>query len=274
LEAAIVADGEISGLRPSAFVPLDEHRAVRIYQRNLPHWRQQGCTYFLTFRLGDSIPDAVHRKWEDEQRLWLKARGIHYGGPRGHWRAAFERMPKEEQWRFQRHFNRQVQSCLDRGLGECWLGRADCVVIVRRTLLAADGDGYHLGDFVIMPNHVHALITPIVSERDEFRSTERRSTERNEFRSTGVGEERNTRRSQELEMLLKRIKGNSAVECNHLLGRAGTFWQADSYDHIVRSLEQLHAYREYIGTNPSEARIAVPASARYRAEWMDNWFRV
>jgi hypothetical protein len=27
------------------FVPFDEERAVRIYRRNLPHWRQDGATY-------------------------------------------------------------------------------------------------------------------------------------------------------------------------------------------------------------------------------------
>jgi len=121
-------NGMNSVLRPLAFVPLDEHRAVRIYQRNLPHWRQEGCTFFVTFRLGDSIPEVVRQQWNDEQRLWLQARGIQYDGPRGTWRIAFERLAKDEQWRFQQHFNRQVQSCLDRGLGECWLRRLAVVI--------------------------------------------------------------------------------------------------------------------------------------------------
>src|SRR6266581_288615 len=85
LEAAIVADGKIPGLRPSAFVPLDEQRAVRIYQRNLPHWRQEGCAYFVTFRLGDSIPDGVRRRWEYEKQMWLKRHGIEYDGKQGRW---------------------------------------------------------------------------------------------------------------------------------------------------------------------------------------------
>ena len=240
-----MANGMNSVLRP-AFVTFDEQRTVRIYQRNLPHWRQRGCTYFVTFRLGDSIPDGVRRQWEDEQRQWLQARGIRYDGPQGAWRAAFERLPANERWQFQKHFNRQVESCLDRGLGECWLRRKDCIDIVRTKLLSSDGVAYHLGDFVIMPNHVHLLVTPAV--------------ERNLFRST------------ELEMLLKRIKGSSAVECNRAVNRSGTFWQADSYDHIVRSLEQLHAFRAYIAANPQQAGITLPASALYRAAWVDKWF--
>jgi len=55
------------------FVPLDENKAVRIYHRNLPHWRQEGVTYFVTFRLADSIPDHVRQGWEDEKGNWLKA---------------------------------------------------------------------------------------------------------------------------------------------------------------------------------------------------------
>src|SRR5579871_1175852 len=79
-------------LRPP-FVPLDECRAVRIYQRNLPHWRQEGVTYFVTFREGDSIPEAVRCQWEEEKALWLKARRIAYDGERGQWRQAFEKLP-------------------------------------------------------------------------------------------------------------------------------------------------------------------------------------
>jgi hypothetical protein len=72
------------------FIPFDERQAVRIYQRNLPHWRQDGVTYFVTFRLGDSIPEAIRLKWEEEKKLWLKARGIGYDGEKGRWREAFE----------------------------------------------------------------------------------------------------------------------------------------------------------------------------------------
>ncbi len=58
------------------FVPFDECKAVRIYRRNLPHWRQDGTTYFVTFRLGDSLPRRVLDQWEYEKQLWLAARGI------------------------------------------------------------------------------------------------------------------------------------------------------------------------------------------------------
>jgi putative transposase len=173
------------------FVPFDEKNATRIYQRNLPHWRQDGSTYFVTFRLGDSIPEPIRLRWEEEKSLWLKARGIAYDGERGNWRIAFAKLPARVQHQFQKHFNRQVQSCLDRGLGCCYLRNPDCVAIVRTKILRDDGTRYHVGDFVIMPNHVHLLIIPAPG--------------------------------QELEMVLKSIKGASAVECNRHLLRSDTF---------------------------------------------------
>jgi putative transposase len=240
-----------SVLRPDWFVPFDERRAMRLYQRNLPHWRQDGCTYFVTFRLADSVPDGVRRRWEEEKKQWLEWCGISYDGERGRWREAFHRLARGEQFRFEQHFNRQVQSCLDRGLGECHLREPACAAAVWNELLRDDGRRHHVGDFVIIPNHIHLLITPV--------------------RDGGV--ERNSFRSEKLELILKSIKGASAVKCNRLLHRTGALWQADSYDHIVRSLEQLCAYREYIVRNPVLANIELPSRVLYRADWMDAWLR-
>ena len=221
--------------------PFDEQKTVRIYQRNLPHWRQDGCTYFVTFRLVDSIPDGVRREWEYEQKMWLQARGIRYDGPRGSWRTDFDKLPPQERFQFEKHFNRKVQACLDRGLGECWLKEAACINSLRDALLKADGERHHLGDFVIMPNHVHLLTTPIAGH--------------------------------ELEIILKAIKGKAAIECNKIVQRSGTLWQPESYDHIVRNLEQLVAYREYIAGNPARAELEPTGPELYRAEWMDVWLK-
>lgn len=222
------------------FVPFDERKAKFAYHRSLPHWRQAGATYFVTFRLGDSVPEGVRRQWEGEKALWLKARGILYDGEKGRWTSAFAKLPRDEQFQFHQHFNRQVQSCLDRGIGSCHLRSSQCVELVKAKLLADDGDQHHLGDFVIMPDHVHALITPVAENK--------------------------------LEAILKRIKGASAIECNRHLQRSGTFWQAESYDHIVRTIQQLHAYRTYIADNPRKAGITLPEYAYYIAEWMDVWY--
>ena len=48
-------------------------------------------------------------------------------------------------------------------------------------------------------------------------------------------------------------KSFTAHELNMLLGRRGTVWQDESFEHIVRSAEQLFYFRKYIAENPSKA---------------------
>jgi type I restriction enzyme R subunit/putative DNA methylase len=60
---------------------------------------------------------------------------------------------------------------------------------------------YQLRAWVLMANHVHVLLLPMISPSK----------------------------------LLASLKGVTAREANRILGRTGeTFWQAESYDHWVR----------------------------------------
>jgi hypothetical protein len=43
---------------PPCFQGLHPDKPVTVYQRHLPHWRQDGATYFVTFRLADSLPQS------------------------------------------------------------------------------------------------------------------------------------------------------------------------------------------------------------------------
>ena len=45
-------------------------------------------------------------------------------------------------------------------------------------------------------------------------------------------------------------KSTAAHRINKLLRRTGTFWQKESFDHIVRSPEQAQKFRQYIRENP------------------------
>ena len=70
----------------------------------------------------------------------------------------------------------------------------------------------------------------------------------------------------DLELILKAIKGAAARNCNLPLGSHSQYWQPDSYDHIVRTLEQLVVFREYIADNPKKAGIVLPPKASYHPE--------
>ena len=49
---------------PPGFQGQRDDLPLKIYQQHLPHWRQDGATYFVTFRLHDSLPQAKLRELE------------------------------------------------------------------------------------------------------------------------------------------------------------------------------------------------------------------
>lgn len=229
------------GIVRPPFRPFSLEELDRIYTRNLPHWRQPGATYWLTCRLGDSVPSDVLRHWEEERRVWLQARGILVPGRSVRWQNIAHRLSAADRRLFRRHFEQRMERYLDTGWGACHLANEACVRILREELLRGDGDTHHMGDFVVMPNHAHALVVPAPGH--------------------------------DLETLLKRWKGATAIECNRALGRHGALWRHETFDHIVRSLDHLQAYRNYIRDNPDKAGITISPLAYYRAAWMDAWSR-
>jgi len=81
---------------------------------------------------------------------------------------------------------------------------------------------YELYAFVVMANHLHILVHPLV---DPSR-------------------------------LLKSLKGATAREANKLLRRTGEpFWQKESYDHWVRDQAEFERIRVYIEKNPVNAGL-------------------
>ena len=81
---------------------------------------------------------------------------------------------------------------------------------------------YDLHAWAIMPNHVHLLLTPVVS----------------------------------LSKLLGSLKTATATQANLLLHRTGQpFWQDESYDHVVRNEREFARIRLYIENNPARAGL-------------------
>ena len=127
------------------FVPFRPRLPVRKYRRNLPHWRQDGGTYFVTFHTADSLPAQV--------LATLKRRALDFENSNTTlWSPADMR----EYLRLQR----QIQKWLDAGRGTCPLKDPACASVVRDALLHFDGDRYLLDQFVVMPNHAHVIVRP------------------------------------------------------------------------------------------------------------------
>jgi len=178
-------------------------------RRHLPHWQLDGAVYWVTFRLADSVPQALLREWQAKRAEWLDA----YPQP---WDA-------EVLDEYNKLFGDKFEKWLDDGMGSRALARADVKNIVRECLLFSDGTRHTLHAAVIMPTHVHCLLEP----HDGWK----------------------------LPQLLKSIKGISANKINKLLGKNGTFWQDESFDHIVRSELQYDHYLMYIKENPARAGL-------------------
>lgn len=209
-------------MSPIPFQGFDDRGAVRIYAGGaLPHWRQDGCTYFVTFRLADSIPVPKLQELEHDRRCWLRSHGIEPETP--NWERAFAALPDGVRRQYQRQIGATLDKFLDAGYGECILRQVDAAKVVADALLYFHGTRVLTGDLVVMPNHCHVLLRPL----------------------PGV----------ELEDVLHSVKSFSGNQLNQQLGRDGALWQKESYDHIVRDFEQLEAYQRYIATNPVSAGL-------------------
>jgi Rad3-related DNA helicase/REP element-mobilizing transposase RayT len=129
------------------FVPFDTCASVGKTARHLPHWHQDGCTYFVTFGLADSIPKGKLIQWQIELREWL----------RQHPEPRTPDQEKEYAELFAERFHRWLDDCM----GECWLRQPKISAIVEEALRFFDNQRYWLGHFVVMPNHVHVLVRPL-----------------------------------------------------------------------------------------------------------------
>ncbi len=54
---------------------------------------------------------------------------------------------------------------------------------------------------------------------------------------------------------MQKWKGATARLINRSLGRTGSLWQAETFDHIVRSEAQFGHFRRYIAGNPEKAGL-------------------
>src|SRR5438874_12566677 len=95
---------------PPSFQGLHPDKPVTVYQRHLPHWRQPGATYFVTFRLADSLPQAKLASLRADRERWRKS----HPPPRSDATARA----------FQVLFSERIEQYLAAGYGACWLRRS------------------------------------------------------------------------------------------------------------------------------------------------------
>lgn len=180
----------------------------------LPHFDGGQIAQTVTFRLADSLPKKVLARWEVELSQ-LKIR-----------EADIER-------------RKRIEDYLDKGMGSAWMKQPPVARVVENALLYFDGARYKMPAWVVMPNHVHALLIPL----ETFL----------------------------LEDTVHSWKSFTANEANRFLKRTGEFWQAEYFDRYIRNAQHYFAAVDYIEQNPVKAGLCQRpqdwpfSSARIRA---------
>lgn len=246
----------------------DPQAELFIHDRLRPHWSQAGAIVFVTFRTVDSIPTEVLTRWDREKQDWVErvlhsrgslreptqagpdgqhgptaGSGVDYDEGEGktlvrgakhgyqHWSRLLPLLTTQQRHQFDFHFNRCRETKLDECLGACVLKRPDLARIMADSLLYFDGERYRMGDFIVMPNHVHLLAAFATAES--------------------------------MEKKFDSWLHYTAFRINPRIGSHDHFWQQEPFDHLVRSPEQYEYLREYIASNPEKARLK-PGEYLYR----------
>jgi putative transposase len=216
------------------------------YRRKLPHLRVPGATYFITFRQADSLPRKVILSWLTEHHAWLRDHGIEPELDKQRttrfwikWRT----IPAEEREAHERRRAKIFLTELDHCHGSCVMHDANCRAVVADALRFFDTDRVWLGDFVVMPNHVHVIAQMIGDV--------------------------------ELEDWVGSVKRHAARQIGKIVGtspqRSGHFWMKESFDRVIRDREELRRTREYIRKNPASANLREDEATWRAAAWLDEF---
>jgi len=89
------------------------------------------------------------------------------------------------------------------------------------------GIKYDLISYVILPDHVHVILTPLRGKEDFHR----------------------------IQDIIKSIKGFSAYRINEVSREKGSIWQAGYFDKVIRDENDLLKKLQYIVNNPLKADV-------------------
>jgi len=107
-----------------------------------------------------------------------------------------------------------------------------------RRCIIFDGERYELGAYAVMPNHVHAIVRPMLPKEHP------------------------------LETIIGSWKQHAATRIHQRAGTSGNLWQDEAFDRIIRDEEHLYRVLQYIGRNPQKAGLPPDICPLWvRPEW-------
>ncbi len=178
----------------------------------LPHFDAgEARTQFITCRLYDSLPQELLAKIRKEIEI---------------------RKPDD----IERETLLLAEKYLDKGYGQCFLGRREVAEIVRDSLKKFDEVRYTLKAWVVMPNHIHLLLRPLAGHT--------------------------------LEEIMHSFKSYTALQSNRALQREGQFWMRETFDRYIRDTDHFGRAFRYIENNPVKARLCKkPEDWEFSSAW-------
>lgn len=213
----------------------------------------------MVFRLAGSFPRAVIDRLRSERQPEEKRFARINNPPR-----------RRSKWyEHQLAYFHRFDALLDaNATGPRWLRDERVARIVVQAIHAWDGREYDLYAFTVMPNHVHMVVGTV--GRDSSRPNDlQRGAGRDLSRPDEQGkalklkldlQPEATREPSSwypLSRILRKIKGPTAVDCNRVLKRTGSFWQHESYDHVIRNGDELERTIWYVLYNPVKAGLVI-----------------
>ncbi len=113
-----------------------------------------------------------------------------------------------------------------------------------------------LGEFVVMPNHIHGIIIITDNHRDDTRRGELNSPNKLLDKSS-MGEFNSPLRvspSQTIGSIVRGYKSSVTKKINSLYGQISyvTIWQRNYYEHIIRNEQSYETIANYILNNPAK----------------------
>ncbi len=193
---------------------------IEITRRNLPHIYISNSTYFITFRLKGTIPQLKLNELRNREEL----------------KRDFQTNKKEQYTNYEKYFE-EYDKLLDSNKKIEYLKYPEIAEVVKQTLHYYDKKQYNLICYTIMPNHVHVVFQLLKKETQTGKSVLHQAEEKT------------------VSKIMQSIKGYSAREANRILNKKGSFWQSESYDHIIRDQEELEKTIKYVIYNPVKAKL-------------------
>lgn len=167
----------------------------------LPHLYKEGATYFVTFRLVDAVVPGGRTH-----------EAAHHNSARSY-------ADVSDQGAIE--IAKRYEPPLKRGC--CLLQQPENAELVQNALRHFHGSRYYLSAWCVMPNHVHAIVTPSAKYQ--------------------------------LDQVMHSWKSFTAHEISRRLRRQEPIWERESFDHLIRSVEYFDAFVRYVENNPVMAGL-------------------